>query len=240
MTTLTEALAPWPDPAPLVANLERSGGGWSVFAQLLRAAHGIRPGDATAKMDRDTVLAICSAWGFADVEPLVAWAERLDLGGRPLALPPPVEIGGMTKVSHDYLRDKVQRARGYQATQDVRWYQTDAEYRLLDEASLEVIRQRTPSRFLPYRATTMDCDDHQRALMGWLAQHGLGNVSIGTANLKIYRQGNLIGAHAMCVAVWTSGAMLLEPATGRLHEFDDKRVGNFLLADEVRVFEIGF
>jgi hypothetical protein len=102
------------------------------------------------------------------------------------------------------------------------WEHADNTYGLLTKAEINEIAHKLPSAAFDFRDETMDCDDFCDIAQGWLAEQGLGNVSIGTANFTIYENDVPTYAHAALIAVDTTGtAWWLEPQNGKVYPIQD-------------------
>ncbi len=148
-------------------------------------------------------------------------------------------------VTHDYLRDTIQKTVGYEAEPEVRWFSFDGSYKLLTKKQLDEILLYVANKSALYVATKYDCEDYQREMIGWLSKVGLGNCSIGTMGTISYNSaGQAIGGHYGCIVVYLDGsskvAKYLEPQSGKLYNVGDVTIGGYLGATKVKVFECGF
>jgi hypothetical protein len=218
---------------------------WQQVIGAIRIGLGCSASDSRAILTAEQVANVCKSAGYATVESLSNAVTNKSVDFVTLANRKPVHNAMLKTVDHNFLRDAVQKTAGYCAASNVRWFQRDVKYKLMDKVQLNNILLYVTDRSKLYYSESMDCDDFQRELLGWLSSKGLGNMSIGACStLHFNSAGEAIGGHAGCVVVYADSgittAKYLEPMTGKLHNFNDTSIGGFFGVSKIEVYDIGF
>jgi len=109
----------------------------------------------------------------------------------------------------------------------------DANYLIPTLHLVQDLALRSPSSELKYVPETMDCDDFVDVAVGFMAQQGYGNLSIGKASFSIFAGDEFRGSHAALIGITSEGIGWWEPQTDKLYPLSHKWIGGSGVTDYV-------
>lgn len=198
----------------------------------------------------EQIFPMCKKMGWTTVEEVVTWVIEVNkaIGNTEVferLIDPPLEID-WNSLSYIEWPD-VHKAIAEQSSirEDAQINQTDIRYKLASYEQLSLIAKTFyQTKKLKYITERNDCDDFVKALLGWLALKGLGNLCIGFAGTTSYYNDTVVGGHALGIAVDdTKTVWLIEPQSGYLHKPTDRispKLGGFLTANSMKLARIYF
>jgi hypothetical protein len=113
----------------------------------------------------------------------------------------------------------------------------DSKYRVPFDEGLNEIISACPSDSYKYVKNARDCEDFVRIFLGWLSQHGYGDLSIGWVRGWLHFKDSKI-FHAMCWGVTDENLWIFEPQNDR-HKWIWGEPVRLLLANDFEPTRMG-
>lgn len=189
-------------------------------------------------IDRVKFLAFCDSIGVNTLDDVNQFCEVTN--GKVIIdiLDPIIEVERNIKLNFGKIIDLIKAQCNVEP--DCLWVLPgDIDYWAIAENDLGVILAKSPVDKFRYLVESHDCDDFSRELRAWISSKYLGDMAFGQVDTNNYKDGKVISAHAICIAVLEDeSVVLIEPQTDRIYN-PDEIVSGFGI-DEEKIRQVQF